>query len=465
MPRDNLVPIYGANDRQLTNAELAAIRAAQAESARQRSRLADLAPGQVAAGILGQQNPLAQLIGFLQEPVNLAETFGPQADIKDMVDSSRAASQNIARGNYGRAAIDLASIPLAAAMMFMPGSLGQLKKLAEEHQFRSGAVRDDPRRFPGSTLVQQRQIADLDAGLKVDPVPGAATTRPVSIEDLEGATLIPLAGDRTNIGTLRQIEGQDLETPIFLQGGKGYMQLPGTGVWASDQGVIKRLAGLAERVENPIGIYSPMAGKGSDFAKMTTDVALRDFDPKSISKKDRTAIEKAIRSGTGIDAAVPDFPAIDSPAFWEAIANNPGKRKAFLQAIDSKAAREMGFPDVGVARHAITSPDLLYLPNVNDPLVGQAVARLEPGLGIRPTADLPIAHGTYPTDLPGTYLGALAGTPRSLVFRDWYNMRRAAGAPESRDSRSFQFSNITQEVDPELVDTVMRYQELVKANK
>jgi hypothetical protein len=47
--------------------------------------------------------------------------------------------------------------------------------------------------------------------------------------------------------------------------------------------------------------------------------------------------------------------------------------------------------------------------------------------------------------------------PRSVLFRDWHNARRASGSPVGSDNRAFGMSMPMQKVDQQLVDEVSKY--------
>jgi hypothetical protein len=111
--------------------------------------------------------------------------------------------------------------------------------------------------------------------------------------------LLNLVGDRTAVGDLTRYAGKDISgNPITLDGGMGYMRGKGTGAWASDESVIKKLSKTIRGADGaPVyGTYMPMAGTGSDFANMTRKAAMRDFDPKSLRVKDRAEFKREFKA-------------------------------------------------------------------------------------------------------------------------------------------------------------------------
>jgi hypothetical protein len=139
----------------------------------------------------------------------------------------------------------------------------------------------------------------------------------ISPEDLaRDGYLLNFVGDRTNVGQLASIGGRELSTPITLDGGRGYMRGNDTGVWASDAPVINALSRRARAADGrPVyGSYMAMSGTGSDFANMTREAVLKDFDTGQIFKKDIKEFNKRFKSAKAYDQRLlDDFPGFDSP--------------------------------------------------------------------------------------------------------------------------------------------------------
>ena len=89
---------------------------------------------------------------------------------------------------------------------------------------------------------------------------------------------------------------------------------------------------------------------------------------------------------------------------------------------------------------------------------GQSFARMDPAGTKTDVADLAMPHNTYQVDIAGDYVGGFREpVPRSLMFRDWFKQRRAAGSPIGSDNKSFLSNSLLQPVDQELVDSLMMY--------
>ena len=83
----------------------------------------------------------------------------------------------------------------------------------------------------------------LKKGTTVKETPDYVPTKIISPEDLASeGYLLNLVGDRTGVGKITRLLGEDLNVPILLDGGMGYMRGKGTGAWASDPNVIRSLS-------------------------------------------------------------------------------------------------------------------------------------------------------------------------------------------------------------------------------
>lgn len=310
---------------------------------------------------------------------------------------------------------------------------------------------------------------ELDRGLTVRQTNRYKPSKMISPEDLQGGYVLNLVGDRTNVGEITKLGGRLLNDPIPLDGGMGYMRGKGTGAWASEGNVIKSLSEKVKDADGvPVhGLYVAMSGTGSDFANMTRDVAMRNFEPSMLLKKDIKDFNKRFKSAkaykktnkkTGkLESVTDDFPGIESPKLDTWLDKSGTRRGAFFDFMDKREWLEKGFPDVTAARHAIQDPKLRKLPAGTESYGGQSVALLNPTGLMTPTKELKMPHNTYPVDLAGTYKGGFErGVPKSVLFPEWYQGRRAGGKSLSSDNRAFMLSQFLQKTDQEWVDNVMK---------
>lgn len=319
--------------------------------------------------------------------------------------------------------------------------------------------------FPGANVKLDTSITDLDAGLNVMPRHNYdAPVNDISWDAQQGKWVIPFVGDRTATGTISHIGGDELEEYVKLYGGKDYMRGAEEGVWASEANALKPVGKFAAKYDNPMGVYMPMAGTGSDFAHMTENVVSSLWNPNQLTSEGTKMVDEILRTGKGVDGKYPDAPSVGSSEFGEMIATNSPLRKAYIQALDKKVIRDEGGVDMGKVRHAITDKDLLHVANpdasvFNEQLMGWGAADIDPSGTLNKGN-----HPTYNTDVGGDYLGRLPLTPRSVIMRDWERMRRGKGGLRSGDPRSI-FTGPTQRpqfMDQEIIDAAKAYQYLLK---
>ena len=216
---------------------------------------------------------------------------------------------------------------------------------------------------------------------------------------------------------LTHIGEKELANPVSLQGGYQFTpEWKGEGVaWASDRSPISTMGRRVREFQGRdmpgvYGVYTPMSTQSIDASHHVSDALsqMMKLEKDNISK---TAIEKFDAKMGG------DFPGVTSENLQEYLRGKPmSYRNDFVKAMNTKAAREAGFPDVEQARIAITHPDLIDTPNYAG---GNAIAKLtgevshyNKGGGLAP-------HYTYPSKLHGEYMGGLAeALPQELLWRD-----------------------------------------------
>ena len=309
--------------------------------------------------------------------------------------------------------------------------------------------------------ISEDQVSALKEQTAVRDSSDYVSPRVVSPEDIaKDGYLLNLVGDRTNVGELTRVGGSRLDDPIILDGGMGYMRGKGTGAWASNAAVVKGLAKQVRRAEGaPVyGTYLAMGGTGSDFANMTRAVAMRNFDPKELRKKDINDFDDRFKAAKAFQDETDDFPGIASPKLDEWLDKSGTRRSAFFDFMDKAEWRDKNFPNVTEARYAIQSPELRDIPQGVEQLGGQSIAIMDPSAKMTPTSELSMPHGTYPVDLAGNYFGGFeAPVPRRLLFPEWYGERRLAGKGLAGDNRAFQMSPMLQPLTDEWLDNVMQY--------
>ena len=296
------------------------------------------------------------------------------------------------------------------------------------------------------TFVEDIPFERTESGL-------AVPEKKIKIEDLKGRVLTPAYGDRTKAdATLTKVDDIELTTPVKLEGGHGYMR-EGEGLWASEYPAMKSKARAMEKMDDPLMIYTAMAGQAGDFSKMMSDTTLDIIKKSNISKKAAKEYDDRIKKE--VDE---NWPGILSENVDEYVDNMAGtKRRELWQRMDAKQYRDLGFPNLGVIRTAISDAELLTVPSF---ATGRSIGQ-PTSLEVRPSA-----HRTYDTEIPGEYIGSLdSDVPGQLIFRDFFTKmaQRLKDTGVSNPQRGFLMTpSISQKVDQQMIDEVSEFQELMQ---
>jgi len=419
-----------------------------------------------AASNVADRGREAGFFGLLSKPEG---TSGMEA-----IRNLRVEPQNFAAGLLGGVA-QAVDAPSAAAMGLIPSQdmpmealntagmtqLGGAAMPAPADALRMGLARRDPRLYhPASGIKLQRPVSEMEFGYDAPPEDFLLPERTIKIEDLEGKVLVPAFGDRTRAGgLLRSIMGQELPTPVELQGGADFMRSAG-GIWASEPDAMATKAKHIERIaqetgEEPILTYTAMGAQAGDFSKMMSDAMMQQIRPSMANYIDPEAVarfDKYVR-----DKVDKDWVGILSPEASSYVSGMTGSnRRSLWQEMDKTSYRDAGFPDVGATRLAITDPRLIDAQPFD---TGLTMGILNRGFEVSPTPK--DVHSTYGAQIQGEYLGGLerplAG---ELVWQDFFRKRREAGAKPASDQRAFMMTpSISQRVTSQQVDEISRYRE------
>lgn len=290
--------------------------------------------------------------------------------------------------------------------------------------------------------------------------------KPVTIDELqqENAVLIPAQGDRSATDqTLTGVGDYEFDEPVDLDGGRGFMRNPFTGLWASDDTVAGKMVKLANRIAeqggNPNIVYASMAGQSGDFNSMMSDTVMEmikksDIDPKKAASYDKWVRENVDPNWTGILNP-------DTKEYLRLLPEEGGmggtKRRLLWQELDKGHYQDAGFPQIGLARIGITEDELLMSPKLETSSVGRVDATGDFLYGPN------LAHNTYKSQVPGQYRGELQDAPLQLLMRDFFEARRSGGYKRQDDQRSLGFqSNTIQPVDQQMVDEVNTYLSIIE---
>ena len=319
-----------------------------------------------------------------------------------------------------------------------------------------------------SRKVTPEYVNQLNSGLTVTDNGLYEPIKFLKPENLQhdNSSILSMAWDRANVGDLSTVAGRKLNEIQKLDGGNAYPRGYELGAGASGSGPINRAVSAVKRQEGkPLySMFSSMGGEATDFSVMGVNTVLDGFNPKLLNVDDVTRFNDkflALKGSPGLKISQDSFPGLESKKLRSWLNESGGNRYAFMKHLDKSEWNNLGFPDVAAARHAVTDPTLLNLPNGIEGYGGHSISLMDPNAVKRSVNDTPNPHTTYPYDVPKiSYEGQLpAPVPRSLSFPKWYQGRRDIGALPRSDNKSFEFQTVVQPVDNNWVDSNSLYQE------
>jgi len=323
----------------------------------------------------------------------------------------------------------------------------------------------------GGGVKLSKPVPFMDFKTVEDPSVKMAQRRIISPEALQGGIAMPLVGDRAAAGRiLTDVGGKRLTSPVTLEGGPEYMLTHASddpnvsAAWSSGKDVVsglsKQASSLGESGRPVYGVNVIGSPINVDFNTMVTDAVLGQFDPSSLTNKAKKEFTKELRNyvpNPKKPHIIPgkNFVGLDDVETMRQQLLDPSNgelRKAFINRMGTAKYRDMGFPDVAEARLATTEPSIVEQPLG---MAGFTIAKLDPTGKIIET---PVReHGTYPVALGGKYEGSLEIlVPYKKFFPSFDLYRRSFGANPSSDYRAFSLSPISQELDQQWLDTVMK---------
>lgn len=317
------------------------------------------------------------------------------------------------------------------------------------------------------------------------------------LEKMVGRPIMPIRGDRSNIGIIEQVGGIDVNTKV--QGGNKFSQQhadTGRG-WMSMFTVAKsvqnKINDIAEATgQSPIAIYNAMGENATDFSTPIAETMLKEVRELPLAKTDIKRFDDEMRRVKGYDGSqvvkkdketgqlIPQFNKDGSPKlkpYWVGLESpnamdqlmgtgefpmeGAGKmRTAFATLMGKADYRDRGFPSYDKLIDATRDPDLL----------GAEVG--ESGLSMfEAAAQAPLrqkgVHKSYDTVIGGDYIGGLPdarGIPFEIMFPELYKYSRSLknkkGNPLTHD-QAIVASNIRKDgyqiADQQWLDGVMEY--------
>lgn len=302
-------------------------------------------------------------------------------------------------------------------------------------------------------------------GLKVGELGTEGVILPVTRniiqpQDLYGRTILPVAGDTSDIRTLTKVGGVPLSSPVQVQGGPNFPVL--RGGWASNQGaatnLYKTITDAAEEYgTNPIGIYTGMGPEAINFSTPVVESMVGQLDAIGIPKTDLRAFDRAIRNTVVADATpFKDFVGLESPGLISQLRGGGELRKTVVAEMGKARWRDVGFPVYSDVQNAIIRRELANQPRG---FSGYSMFEGDPTKGLMVEPE----HLTYDRFIPGNYVGGFRSpvSPQIMFPQTFAKLGRATnklGQPLSEQEQlgSLAMGQHFEPVDQQWVDTVSR---------
>jgi hypothetical protein len=284
------------------------------------------------------------------------------------------------------------------------------------------------------------QYAVKDIAPVIEGLPGVNPLDPrkMSWEDFyqvgKGGTLINVAGDRSNLGLLKEINGQPLAWDVPIHAGPKYMLEPNPGyIWANNPSHAtafkKKITEAAESGKPVYGAYTPMGPQSADSSYAMFDALMAQVPGSGLTKDAAKNFDSAIMSGSHVKGNSPKDVALRNKAVellqeWPGIANAkeasefaknlPGiHRNAIVKFMDTKSQQQAGLPSVGTTRVAITDPEVRNMPGN---MIGHRIVQFDPEGLLK--GELKFEHPSYPSATAGKYVGDVPAIQRHYAMPD-----------------------------------------------
>jgi hypothetical protein len=296
--------------------------------------------------------------------------------------------------------------------------------------------------------------------------------------DLYGHSLVPVAGDRSGIGTITDVNGVPLSFPVKVQGGPGYPQFMGEGKgWASmktaaHQKQMNVIRAAGETGMPPLGVYTAMGREGINFSTPVALGMVGQLDFLRVPKKHISSFNAALRRGTPSNPGIKDFVGLNSPDLVpQLLGNIPSSvsagniRKSLVEEMKKPRWQNLGFPLYDDVVETVTNPQLRLARGpagtVNPSETGYTIFKADPS---QSTYRDP-SHLSYDTVIPGDYLGGLTGrgAPPELLFpQNFARMQEKiniAGQPLTRQQQlgSLSMESMVEPVTDELIENLSQH--------
>ena len=294
---------------------------------------------------------------------------------------------------------------------------------------------------------------------------------------LKDKTIVPFVVDRSiKDARITGVGGQKFNKPVDTSGGIQFMDDKG---FASALGAMSGKQKTLETIDmmggKPVGMPVLMAERSSDFAMDQADIFMEMMKNSKMTRSQKKEMTDNIRDityvntdkETGIKTVRKPFtkaPPIskleDFGVYLKKISGSD--RATLMKKMDSKLMKDLGAPDMGHARLALTNPGLMAEDWLS---MGGRFVDLDPKRGV-----LPSTHPSYDSQLmrakdAETYTFG-TGVPHTIMLRKLMEKRRAEGdygkfKPQSPDYKTIEMKPQNVEVvDQQLIDEASKYLEI-----
>jgi hypothetical protein len=209
--------------------------------------------------------------------------------------------------------------------------------------------------------------------------------------------------------------------------GKPIAGHPGASpVWASMKGPMAEILNIAKDVERrgkePWQVYMTGGKQYLDSSMQMVDTAIQAAKSKGVSTAANEHLVKVMQSDW--NKLKPDprrpFPETgfkDEAALKAWIDASPQPQRAkFVKAMDTKTARELGFPNIGELRVWNTDPRMITAPPGS---AGLTLSRIDPSIGL-----IPSHHPAYNTAIGGRDVSTLGmQVPHQIIAPTMHESR------------------------------------------
>jgi hypothetical protein len=282
----------------------------------------------------------------------------------------------------------------------------------------------------------------------------------ITMHDLVGRKVFPAFADLTSGGRIyKGIDSSEIAVPIETHGGPEWPLIQPekvgeeTNVW-SNQGAGVSTTKTNRANEGAVMLVTAM-DKNAHISN--TEVANAIISTNVAYARDQRLNKLQIKSlDARIRQEMPDFPGIQSPEINGYVSKLPfqgnNSRARLAQILSQKEAEDLGAANVQRILDEMRSP------SYEGARIGEAVLAIEltPGAPVVKLGESgSMTHPSYQYAVRGRVIGRLE-RPMSLemIYKDYLNARRAAGAPESGDRRSIALAMPTQLITKEIADAI-----------